>query len=255
MSYNLYDFNNAIQQRNEYIEERLREGSPVVGVSYDDGILLFTVRTTQRKVFEVYDRILMAALGSQSDIEDIRQAAIDTAHKEGFERSPDDVTLQRMIGFGLSRGLKTIYNDQRRIPLTFRGVFAEMGKTPADDAFFVLGFDGEYRTAKFGAIAAGTFYAEEQAAPGLTAASASLEVALRTAATAWGTAHSQLAPPVEKVDEDLEDEGPVVPDSPMDVLKKVIEGGATLEVGILIRNTSKESRFRLLTEDELKTVH
>ena len=80
MSYNFYDFNNAIQQRNEYVEERIKDGSPVVAVSFDEGVLLLTLRTTQRKIFEIYDRIMMGSLGKQSDIESIRLAAIDSAH-------------------------------------------------------------------------------------------------------------------------------------------------------------------------------
>ncbi len=35
-----YDFHNAIQQRNDYAEDQLRSGSPVVGVSCADGALL-----------------------------------------------------------------------------------------------------------------------------------------------------------------------------------------------------------------------
>ena len=61
MSYNFYDFNNALQQRNEYVEGRLRDGSPVVGISYDGGLLLLTLRHTQRKVYEVYDRLMIGS--------------------------------------------------------------------------------------------------------------------------------------------------------------------------------------------------
>jgi proteasome alpha subunit len=126
MSYNLYDFNNAVQQRNEYVEERLKDGSPVVAVAFAEGVLLLTFRTTQRKVFEVYDRIMMGALGKQSDLETVRLAAIDSAHKEGFERSPDDVSVQRLVGFGLSPAIRRVYNDQYAIPLTLRVVFVAM---------------------------------------------------------------------------------------------------------------------------------
>src|SRR5215471_1439847 len=118
MSYSFYDWNNSLQQRNEYVEDRLKDGSPVVAVSYDGGILMLTIRSAQRKVFEIYDRLIMGAIGKQSDIESLRIAAIDTAHREGFERSPDDVSIQRLVGFSLSPAIKKIYNDQSAIPLT-----------------------------------------------------------------------------------------------------------------------------------------
>ena len=37
-SYSPYDWNESIQQRNEYIEDRLKDGSPVVALTYDGGL-------------------------------------------------------------------------------------------------------------------------------------------------------------------------------------------------------------------------
>ena len=39
-----YDYNEAIGHRKDAIEERLREGSPVVGLAYDAGLLLLNTR-------------------------------------------------------------------------------------------------------------------------------------------------------------------------------------------------------------------
>ena len=137
MSYNLYDWNNDLRQRDEYVEDRLKDGSPIVAVSFSEGILFLTFKAGQRKIFEVYDRLAMGALGKQSDIESLRIAAIDTAHKEGFERSPDDVSIQRLVGFALSPAIKRVYNDQQTIPLTIRAVFGELGRTQESDHLFV----------------------------------------------------------------------------------------------------------------------
>ena len=49
---------------------------------------------------------MMSAVGNQSDVESIRSAAIDVAHTEGFSRSTDDVTIQRMISFRISPAIK-----------------------------------------------------------------------------------------------------------------------------------------------------
>ena len=267
MSYNFYDWNNALQQRNEYVEDRLKDGSPVVAVSFEGGVLLLTLRSTaQRKIFEVYDRLIMGALGKQSDIESLRLAAIDTAHKEGFERSPDDVSIQRLVGFSLSPAVKRVYNDQQTIPLTFRAVFAELGKTMDDDQLFILGYDGEFKSAATYAVAAGTPYAEEQAEEKLReAAPQTQDDALRAALIAWGTGRLHLSPTTEKPDEDddplsfsdLRDDGDdalATSDDPAVALREALKNGATVEAGILQRNTQRESRFRLLKPGELETA-
>ena len=59
-SYSPYDWNESIQQRNEYIEDRLKDGSPVVALTYDGGLLLLSARQTQRKVYEVYDKLMFS---------------------------------------------------------------------------------------------------------------------------------------------------------------------------------------------------
>lgn len=267
MSYSLYDFNNAVQQRNEYVEDRLKDGSPVVAVSFDDGILLLTLRTTQRKIFEIYDRLMMGALGKQSDIESVRLAAIDTTHREGFERSPDDVSIQRLVGFGLSPAVRRVYNDQNAIPLTVRAVFVEMNKTADQDHLFVLNYDGEFRTAARVAVAAGTPYAETQGETSLQESSpATLPDALKAALTAWGIARSRLAPRPERTEDDEDDydplrhpsdasgapAGPTVADDPAVAIREALKDGAQIEAGFLQRHTARESRFRLLTEKEME---
>ncbi|MBM3495400.1 MAG: 20S proteasome subunit A/B, partial [Armatimonadetes bacterium] len=116
MGFTPFDFNEAIAQRRDHAQEGLRFGSPVVGMSREEGLVLVTVRRSQRKVYEIYDRLIYSAIGNQSDIEAIRLGAVDLAAKEGFERSPDDVTAQRLVGFSLSPALKEVFRDQWRAP-------------------------------------------------------------------------------------------------------------------------------------------
>lgn len=251
MSYNFYDFNNALQQRNEYVEDRLRDGSPVIALSYPGGILMLTLRHTQRKVYEIYDRLIMGAIGKQSDIESVRLAAIDSAHREGFQRSEDDVSIQRLVGFGLSPAIKRVYNDNNTIPLTFRGLFAEIDVTSAqDDQYFTLGYDGEFRTSRHHAVAAGTPYAVEQAEALLKDSNPEdLTSALKVALQAWGIARAELAPLPEKIDEDGEEVTP--PPTPTETVKTALTEGLSIEAAILERNTKREIRFRLLTPADL----
>lgn len=261
MAYTLYDWNESLQQRNEYVEDRLKDGSPVVAACYDDGILMLTLRSTQRKIFDVYERLMMGALGKQSDIESLRLAAIDVAHKEGFERSPDDVSIQRLVGFSLSPAIKRVYNDQQSIPLTLRAVFAEMNRTPDDDHLFVLGYDGEFKTQSRYAVAAGTPYAEEQAEDALReAAPRSLDDALRAALNAWGVGRSRLSPQTDEEDAEhdpLADPGsdaPTVSNDPAVAIREALKDRATVEAAILNRNSARETKFRLLKDTELEAA-
>jgi len=89
-----YRWVEAIATRRDYIEMQLATGSPVVALGYDAGILLLTVG--QQKLFEIYDRIALGAIGHPGDIERLRMAAIELASTEGFTRSAADVSLRRL---------------------------------------------------------------------------------------------------------------------------------------------------------------
>src|SRR3569832_2774998 len=91
-----YDWQEGIGNRAQYIEAKLAQGAPVVAVSLEDGILVFTYRRQARKIYEVYDRLIFAGIGQQSDVEALRMAAVDFASQEGYNRSEQDVTIQRV---------------------------------------------------------------------------------------------------------------------------------------------------------------
>jgi len=64
-----YRWVEAIANRREYIETQLASGNPIAAVSFHDGILFLTVGRTGQKIFEVYNRIAMGAIGHPGDIE------------------------------------------------------------------------------------------------------------------------------------------------------------------------------------------
>ena len=94
MAYSPYDWRQTLQEKADYVEDRLRGGSPVIALSCREGVLLLTLRGTQRKLYELYERLAFGGLGNPSDLETIRQTAIDFCHAEGFQRSPEDVSIQ-----------------------------------------------------------------------------------------------------------------------------------------------------------------
>ncbi len=244
--YTPYDFNQSIANRAEYVEERLKSGMPVAAVSYDQGVLLLTLKKTQRKVFEVYDQLMYCALGNQADVEAVRLASIDFCHQEGFSRSPDDVSIQRLVGFTLSPPLKRAFGDPMTSPNVLRCIFAEMGRTPEGDQFFVLNYDGEFSTHGAFAVAGGTDGAEDSMTEVLKGFSSTpdLENAIARAKDAIRAGLSYRKGSDDE-DEDTNDLG-----GDVDPLAKALEN-ATFEGGILERNTPRESKFRLLTSADV----
>ena len=87
-----YRWVEAIANRREYIETQLASGSPIAAVGYRDGILFLTLGQARQKIFEIYDRIAMGAIGHPGDIERLRMGAIELASTEGFTRSAADVS-------------------------------------------------------------------------------------------------------------------------------------------------------------------
>jgi len=149
-----YRWLEAMANRREYVRDQLKGGSPVFAVSLPDGILLLGVGGGQSKVFELYDRHALAGLGHPADIEKVRQAAIDAAHLEAFTRAAEDVSLRRLIGFGLSPQLKTQFDQIFTAPFLVELLLAELGAEPAHDLFFRLHYDGSYQTQSGGAVLA-----------------------------------------------------------------------------------------------------
>src|SRR3982074_926366 len=136
----------AIANRREYIETQLAAGSPIVALGYDDGILFLTVGRARQKLFEIYDRIAMGAIGHPGDIERLRMAAIELASTEGFTRSAADVSLRRLAHYSLSPVLKTAFEQIYGAPYLARLLFAEVGSTREEDLFLRLDYDGAIAT-------------------------------------------------------------------------------------------------------------
>ena len=137
-----YRWVEAIANRREYIETQLAPGSPIAALSCRDGILFVTIGRARQKLFEIYDRIAMGAIGHPGDIERLRMAAIELASTEGFTRSAADVSLRRLAFYSLSPVLKSAFEQVYGAPYLARMIFAEVGSKPADDLFLRVEYDG-----------------------------------------------------------------------------------------------------------------
>ncbi len=139
-----YRWLEAIQNRREYVETRLKGGSPAFAISLREGVLLFATGTGQSKVFEIPDRQGHAGLGHPADLERVRQAIIDASHLEAFTRATEDVALRRLVSFGLSPQFKSAFEQIYAPPIIARLVLAEVGDSPESDRLLRLDFDGSF---------------------------------------------------------------------------------------------------------------
>ncbi|MBI4659462.1 MAG: 20S proteasome subunit A/B [Verrucomicrobia bacterium] len=144
----------AMENRREYVREQIKGGSPVFAASLPEGILLLGVGTGNSKVFELFDRHALAGLGHPADIEKIRQAAIDAAHLEAFTRAPEDVSLRRLVSYGLGPQLKTNFEQIFSAPFLVELLLAEVAAQPKQDLLFRLHFDGGFRSESKGVLVA-----------------------------------------------------------------------------------------------------
>ncbi|MBV9489253.1 MAG: 20S proteasome subunit A/B [Verrucomicrobia bacterium] len=186
----------AIANRREYIENELITGSPTVGLTMPEGQLLLTFGRDRRKIFEIYDRIAMGAIGHPGDIERLRMTAIELASTEGFTRSAADVSLRRMANYSFSPALKQAFEQIYGPPYLARVLFVEVGETPESDLFIRLDYDGTMTASNMGigskretfGVIAGTKRAAQQVENFLRAQPLpeALEAALDLAVRAWG---------------------------------------------------------------------
>ncbi|SRR5579862_50878 len=204
-----YRWVEAIANRREYIEDQLASGGPIACLSCAAGILFLSAGRERQKIFEIYDRIAMGAVGHPGDIERLRMAAIEVASTEGFTRSASDVSLRRLAAYSLSPALKTAFEQVYGAPYLVRMLFAELGRGSAPNLFVRIEYDGSLHTnggmlgrsfEDFGVISGTASSTEwmEQFLKGKSLAQAPLEEALRTALETWSVGRLGLAPDAPK---------------------------------------------------------
>jgi proteasome alpha subunit len=250
-----YRWVEAIANRREYIETQLATGNPIAAVSFREGILFLTVGRTGQKIFEVYNRIAMGAIGHPGDIERLRMAAIEVASTEGFTRSAADVSLRRMAHYSLSPALKSAFEQIYGPPYLARLLFAEVGPKPEEDLFMRVDYDGAIATngatlsqgrQDFAALS-GTRQSTELMESFLKSEhkpESNLESALHTALDAWSVGHLALGAGGVKQ----------LPDK--DAIAKHRQeqlAAAGVEAAILGRESKTAIRYRALPDEEVRS--
>jgi proteasome alpha subunit len=251
-----YRWVEAIANRREYIEAQLAPGSPIAALGYRDGILFLTLSQTRQKIFEIYDRIAMGAIGHPGDIERLRMAAIELASTEGFSRSATDVSLRRLAHYSLSPVMKTAFEQVYGPPYLARMLFAEVGERPEDDLFLRVEYDGEIatngptyaRARQDFAVLSGTQQSRELMEAFLKtqhAPDASFEAALNRALDAWSIGHMSLQAGDVK---ELPERAAVAKYRQ----EQLVTAG--IEAALLERDASRAIRYRSLSDTELRSL-
>jgi proteasome alpha subunit len=249
-----YRWVEAIANRREYIETQLASGSPIAAVGYSEGILFLTLGRSRQKVFEIYDRIGMGAIGHPGDIERLRMAAIELASTEGFTRSAADVSLRRLAYYSLSPVMKTAFEQIYGAPFLARLLFAEVGARPEDDLFLRVEYDGAIATnggdmaqtrRNYAVLSASrnstglmeTFLKNEHRPDG------DFQGAVNSALNAWSVGHLALG----------SDEMQELPDH-NDIKKHRDEQLATvgIEAAVLERGGKSAIRYRSLSDEQVR---
>jgi proteasome alpha subunit len=251
-----YRWVEAVANRREYIETQLATGSPIVALGFRDGILFITLGRTRQKLFEIYDRIAMGAIGHPGDIERLRLAAIELASTEGFTRSAGDVSLRRLAFYSLSPVLKAAFEQIYGAPYLARLLFAEIGEQPENDLFLRVEYDGAITTngANFAetrqdfGVLSGTRRSTELIESYLQKehdAKATLKTALKTALDAWSVGSLALA---EDAIRELPAKDAIAAE------RKRLLGGSGIEAGVLERATTRQIRYRSLADAEVQAA-
>ena len=251
-----YRWVEAIANRREYIETQLATGSPIAALAYRDGILFLTLGRARQKIFEIYDRVAMGAIGHPGDIERLRMAAIELASTEGFTRSAADVSLRRLAHYSLSPAMKTAFEQVYGAPYLARMLFAEIGTQPSEDLFLRVDYDGAIATngATFAdsrqdfAVLSGTRESAELMESFLKtehAAGAPFETAFKSALDAWSVGHMGLQ----------KDGAKKLPEhDAIDKYRQEQLSTRGIEAAVLERDGSTAIRYRALSDEAVRAL-
>ena len=240
-----YRWVEAIQNRREYLDDQLRGASPVVGLSYERGILLLTTTPGPRKLFEVYNDLSFAAIGHPADIEKLRKAVIDIAHLEAFNFSAKDVSLQRLVSFGIGPLIKAAL--RRDLPLPIYRPRAHGGAGSPGPA--AIGFSSSTRMDRFSATN------RRRRSPGSDASVTAILESLGNGATAQRSQSQALDAGLQAWAAgrlNLESETSSLPDrAAVETCLNETLQSQRVEVAVLDRTRPGKSKFTLLSNEEI----
>jgi len=262
-----YRWIEAVGNRRQYLDAQFRQGSPVVALSYVDGVLLLTASRGTPKLYEIYDRIGLAGMGHPADLEKLRFSLLEMAHLEGFNRSPSDVTAARLMKYALAPAIKQAFEEIYKAPYIVKILLADLSLRPrlegqSNDSFLTIDYDGSFEeTTESAVLAATPAIRAEMAlylkrAPAFT--SASLGEAFGLALRTWALGSLAQASESEDVEHDDKEgkpktEAPPAPKHEAKLIAHLREtlSDKTIECALLERHAPGSSKYRPLKKEEM----
>ncbi|WP_455244388.1 hypothetical protein [Petrachloros mirabilis] len=252
-----YRWVEAVGNRRQYLEEQFKQGSPVVALTYECGILLLTVSKGTPKLYEIYDRLALGGMGHPADLEKLRFSLLEMAHVEGFNRSPSDVTGSRMVKYGIAPVIKQAFEEVFKAPFIIKILLAELGQKAGQDSFLVINYDGTFEEGKNCAVLAANHSVEDGMVAylrGQMSESMSLERAVGTALSAWAVGDRlQKRVMNEESEQGKETAGQASPTDTGSLYAHIRETIAekSIECAVLDRTQRGSSKYRTVSTDEL----
>jgi proteasome alpha subunit len=246
----------AISTRHSYVREKLGKGQPVIGVPYNEGAVIFGFSPQPGKIFEIYDRIALGGLGHPADVERLRMTLLDMAHAEGFNRSAKDVTIGRLLQFGLAPALKQNFEEIQRAPYLIQMLLAEINHEGTAE-FFRVNYDGYWEKFKQGTVISGDNKVSERIQKAIESTdfvALALKKSIQSALQMWEEGRKK--PKLEEESDSSTEANDEVDDEmegyPID-LKDAFERW-NLEVAVLNNNSGRKCLYRLLSASEISAL-
>jgi proteasome alpha subunit len=132
----------AMKDRADYARKGIARGRSLVGLVYDDGIVIAAENpsNTLRKVSEIYDRIAFAGVGRYNEFDQMRVAGVRAADIKGYQYSRDDVDA-RSLANQYAQILGQIFTHEFK-PMEVELLVAEVGPQAGADQMFHVNYDG-----------------------------------------------------------------------------------------------------------------
>ena len=252
-----YKWVEAVGNRRQYLDEQFKQGSPVVALAYETGIVLLNVSKGTPKIYEIYDRLALGGMGHPADLEKLRFNLLEMAHVEGFNRSPSDVTGSRMVKYGIAPVIKQAFEEVFKAPFIVKILLAELGQKSGKETFLSINYDGTFEEGGHSAVLAATKAIEQEMLKSLRGEEPerrSLEQAVGAALRAWALGDRLQRRAIEG-EAGRGDEAAAAPSSTdvpslyAHVRETVAE--KSIECAVLDRSQTGSSKYRALTPDDL----
>ncbi|MBT6147924.1 MAG: hypothetical protein HOH74_20985, partial [Gemmatimonadetes bacterium] len=203
-----------------------------------------------------YNQIVFAGVGHPADIEKLRKSVIDIAHLEAFNLSAGDVSLQRLVNFGVGPLMKTAFDEIFRSPFIARILVAELDPSDERETFCTVDADGTFAGAAEAAVIAGVPHVAESILAQLPTGSAPapLNQALATVLRAWGIGRLANEVAAEDSADSTVDPTPGPSDDQIATEIDAALETVRLEAAVLDRTLPTKSKFRLLDAESLQAA-